>query len=171
MQVRSLGQGRFPLGKGMATYFSTLAWEYHGQKSLVGCSPLVANGKAWLSKLTYVSNIGLMAAMTSLTQRCCGPRKSPSCITCASPDSPTRSASVYLMPCTVRFAGDGRPQVTYNQTWIQVRGVQETGRTDVFMGAKGAVWCFSDSPNWSPLPPPLPAPPQRASAAKQTDLR
>ena len=37
-QVWSLGQDE-PLEKGMATHFSILAWEIHGQRSLVGYSP------------------------------------------------------------------------------------------------------------------------------------
>ena len=36
--VWSLGR-EDPLEKGMATHSSTLAWESHGQMSLVGCSP------------------------------------------------------------------------------------------------------------------------------------
>ena len=36
--VRSLGR-EDPLEKEMATHSSILAWEIHGQKSLVGCSP------------------------------------------------------------------------------------------------------------------------------------
>ena len=36
--VRSLSQGD-ALEEGMATHFSTLAWEIHGQRSLVGYSP------------------------------------------------------------------------------------------------------------------------------------
>ena len=38
MQVKSLGR-EDPLEKGMATHSSILAWESHGQWSLVGCSP------------------------------------------------------------------------------------------------------------------------------------
>ena len=37
-QVRPLGQ-EDPLEKEMATHSSILAWEIHGQRSLVGCSP------------------------------------------------------------------------------------------------------------------------------------
>ena len=37
-QVRSLGQ-EDPLEQEMAIYSSILAWEIHGQRSLVGCSP------------------------------------------------------------------------------------------------------------------------------------
>ena len=37
-QVRSLGQEDH-LEKKMATHASTLAWKFHGQRSLVGCSP------------------------------------------------------------------------------------------------------------------------------------
>ena len=37
-QLQSLGR-EDPLEKGMATHSSTLAWESHGQMSLVGCSP------------------------------------------------------------------------------------------------------------------------------------
>ena len=37
-QVRCLGW-EDPLEKDMATHSSILAWEIHGQKSLVGCSP------------------------------------------------------------------------------------------------------------------------------------
>ena len=36
--VRSLSQGD-ALEEGIATHFSTLAWEIHGQRSLVGYSP------------------------------------------------------------------------------------------------------------------------------------
>ena len=38
MQLRSLGH-KDPLEKGMATYYSILAWESNGQRSLVGDSP------------------------------------------------------------------------------------------------------------------------------------
>ena len=38
MQVRSLGW-EDPLEKDIATYFSILAWETHGQRSLEGYSP------------------------------------------------------------------------------------------------------------------------------------
>ena len=37
-QIQSLGQ-EDPLGKGMATHSSILSWKFHGQRSLVGCSP------------------------------------------------------------------------------------------------------------------------------------
>ena len=37
-QVQSLGW-EDPLEKGMATHFSILSGEFHGQRSLVGCSP------------------------------------------------------------------------------------------------------------------------------------
>ena len=33
------GSGRFPWRKKMATHSSILAWESHGQRSPVGCSP------------------------------------------------------------------------------------------------------------------------------------
>ena len=38
MQVRSMGW-EDPLEEGMATHFSSLPGEFHGQKSLVGYSP------------------------------------------------------------------------------------------------------------------------------------
>ena len=37
-QIQSLGQ-EDPLGKGMATHSSILSCKFHGQRSLVGCSP------------------------------------------------------------------------------------------------------------------------------------
>ena len=50
--VRSLGQ-KDPLEKAMATHSSTLAWKFHGQRSLVGYSPQTLS-------LTQLSNNNLI---------------------------------------------------------------------------------------------------------------
>ena len=57
MRVQSLGQ-KDPLKKEMANYSSILAWEIHGQRSLVGYSPwghkeLDTTERLSLSSLTY----------------------------------------------------------------------------------------------------------------------
>ena len=57
-QVWSLGQ-EGPLEKGMATYASSLAREFHGQRSLVGYSPCGHKSQTWLNmhhdNLKYLS--------------------------------------------------------------------------------------------------------------------
>ena len=52
MQVWSLGQ-KDPLEEGMATHSSTVAWESHGQRSLVGYHPWGRKGSDRTERLTH----------------------------------------------------------------------------------------------------------------------
>ena len=55
-QVRSLGQ-EDPLEKGMAAHSSILAWDFHGQRSLVGYSPWCRKKSDTTEQLTFSLNM------------------------------------------------------------------------------------------------------------------